>query len=78
MPRKPKTPQPKYPARPLLEQFPNSSARQLAHIFHVHPGTIQRWRNPTTTLTQWEADRHAIQLGKHPSEIWTNWFDIPC
>ncbi len=79
MPRKRRQPQPKYHARPLIEQFPaHTSARQLAHIFQVHPGTIQRWRNPHTTLNQWEADTYAIKLGKHPSEIWNNWFDIPC
>ena len=78
MTRRRKIAQPKYLAHQLLKHHPHSSARQLAHIFQVHPGTIQRWRNPTTTLTQWEADRYAIRLGKHPSEIWTNWFDIPC
>jgi hypothetical protein len=75
MPRRRIPPQPRFVAHRLLDQFPNNSARQLAQIFNVHPGTIQRWRNPRTTLTQWEADRHAIRLGKHPSEIWSDWFD---
>ena len=78
MPRKPKTPQPKYLAHQLLQHHPNTSARQLARIFNVHPGTIERWRNPKTMLNQWEADRYAIMVGKHPSEIWADWFDIPC
>jgi hypothetical protein len=77
MPRKRRQARLKYHARPLIEQFhPHTSARQLAQLFQVHPGTIQRWRNPHTTLTQWEADRYAIRLGKHPSEIWADWFDI--
>ena len=71
-------PQPKYPAHQLLQHHPNHSARQLAQIFNVDHHTIQRWRNQHTTINQWDADRHAIKLGKHPSEIWTNWFDIPC
>jgi lambda repressor-like predicted transcriptional regulator len=29
-------------------------------------------------LNQWEADRYAIKIGKHPSEIWPDWFDIDC
>ena len=78
MPRRRKHPQPKYPAHQLLQHHTTTSARQLAQLFHVHISTIQRWRNPHTTLNQWEADNYAIKLGKHPSEIWNNWFDIPC
>jgi DNA-binding transcriptional regulator YiaG len=78
MPRKPKIPQPKYHANQLLQYHPNTSARQFARLFNVHPGTIERWRNPKTMLNQWEADRYAIMIGKHPSEIWADWFDIPC
>jgi plasmid maintenance system antidote protein VapI len=68
--------QPKYPAYELIKIFPADTwASQLAETFKVSRETIRRWRNPKTTLTQWEADRYAIQIGKHPSEIWTNWFD---
>jgi len=27
-------------------------------------------------LDQWEADRYAVAIGKHPSEIWADWFNI--
>jgi transposase-like protein len=75
MPRR-RPPQPKYPAHQLIQLFPADTwASQIAQSFDVSPETIRRWRNPRTTLTQWEADRYAIKLGKHPSEIWVNWFD---
>ena len=75
MPRR-RPPQPKYPAHQLIQLFPPDMwAHQIADACNVSRATVQRWRNPTTLLTQWQADRHAIQLGKHPSEIWANWFD---
>lgn len=79
MPRRPKHPQPKYLAHLLLEQFPKGiSQRKIAKILSVNPSSVQKWGNPKTTFSQWQADRYAVKLGKHPSEIWTNWFDIPC
>ena len=77
--RRKKHPQPKYQALKLVAPYSKDiSAAQLAEIFGVHRVTAQRWRNPTTMLDQWDADRYAVQLGKHPSEIWPDWFDIPC
>ena len=72
-----KNPQPKYQPLKLVARFGKDvSASQLAVIFGVNRVTVQRWRNPRTTIDQWDADRYAIRLGKHPSEIWTDWFDI--
>ena len=70
-------PQPKYQALKLLQIFnENTSAKHVGRIIGLHHTTVQRWRNPQTMLNQWEADRYAVRLGKHPSEIWTDWFDI--
>jgi len=75
MPRR-RPPQPKYQAHQLIKLFPaNTWASQIAQSFDVSPETIRRWRNPNTTFSSWEADRYAIKLGKHPSEIWADWFD---
>jgi hypothetical protein len=54
------------------------STTQIAIKFGVNRMSISRWRNPKTMLNQWEADRYAIKIGKHPSEIWSDWFDINC
>jgi hypothetical protein len=68
--------QPRYPAHQLIKLFPaNTWAAQIAETFNVNRSTVGRWNKPETTLTQWEADRYAIKLGKHPSEIWADWFD---
>jgi len=79
MKRKPrkKTPQPRYQALQLVRLTPGLSDTKTAIIFGTHRSTVLRWRNPRTMLDQWEADRYAIHIGKHPSEIWPNWFDVP-
>lgn len=69
-------PQPKYQASKLLRLTPGLSDTKAATIFGVNRSTVLRWRNPKTMLDQWDADHYAIKLGKHPSEIWPDWFDI--
>lgn len=66
----------RYPTAPLLATFTNLTASEVAVKFGVNRTTVIRWRNPKTTLNQWDADRYAIMLGKHPGEIWPDWFDI--
>jgi hypothetical protein len=73
-----KHPQPRYPAHQLVNIFGDMSTTQIAIKFGVNRMSISRWRNPKTMLNQWEADRYAIRIGKHPSEIWADWFDIDC
>jgi len=78
MPRKrrKKTPQPKYQALQLARLTGELSITKTAVIFGIHRSTVLRWRNPRTMLDQWEADRYAVAIGKHPSEIWADWFNI--
>jgi transcriptional regulator with XRE-family HTH domain len=42
----------------------------LARRLGVHATTIRRWRNGTHQLALYEADRIAVDLGYHPSELW--------
>jgi hypothetical protein len=66
----------RYPATKLLEQFEdNAWASTIASHLKVGRGAIQTWREGNTYLDQWRADKYACLLGKHPSEIWANWFD---
>lgn len=66
----------KYPATKLLDLFePNQTAAEIGQHFKVHRKVIQNWRAGKTYLDQWSADKYAIKIGKHPSEIWHNWFD---
>ena len=74
--RRKKHPQPKYQAAKLMRLTPGLSDTKAAIVFGVHRATVLRWRNLQTMLDQWDADRYAVRLGKHPSEIWADWFDI--
>jgi len=67
----------RYPVAPLLHCIEGLSNRQVHARFDIHWTTIQRWRsNPDTLIIEWDADRYAVTLGKHPSELWTDWFEI--
>ena len=67
----------RYPVKPLLHVFGDLSNREVSRRTGIHYTTIQRWRaDPEILITEWEADRYAVKLGKHPSEFWPTWFDI--
>jgi hypothetical protein len=66
----------RYPAERLLAEFADLSAAQVAGRFGVHRSVINRWRQPGAMMNQWDADRYAVMLGKHPGEVWPEWFDI--
>ena len=65
-----------YPASELLKLFPEDTwASTIGEHLGVGRAAIQTWREGNTYLDQWRADKYACLLGKHPSEIWSNWFD---
>ena len=65
-----------YPAVALLKQFADDAwASTIAEHLGVGRAAIQTWREGNTFLDQWRADKYACAIGKHPSEIWHNWFD---
>jgi hypothetical protein len=65
-----------YPASALLEQFDEDTwASTIAEHLGVGRHAVQTWREGKTCLDQWAADRYACAIGKHPSEIWPEWFD---
>lgn len=67
----------RYPVAPLLHIFGELSSREIQERYGIHPTTVNRWRNqPTTQIIEWEADRFAVQLGRHPGELWEDWFNI--
>ena len=66
-----------FSATALLDQFEEGVvASRIGQQLGVRRGTIQRWRDHETFLDPYAADHFAIKLGKHPSQIWTDWFDI--
>ena len=66
----------RYPTAPLLAEFADLTAAQVAERFGLHRSQIVRWRRTGATLNQWDADRYAIMIGKHPGEVWHDWFKV--
>jgi hypothetical protein len=64
--------------RPLLNLFPGEGFDGIiASLCGVARTTVVRWRrNPNALIWEYDADRYAIAMGMHPSEIWLDWFDI--
>ena len=67
----------RYPVAPLLHAIADLSSRQVEKQFGIHNTTVNRWRiKPDTLIVEWDADKYAIKMGKHPSELWDDWFDL--
>jgi hypothetical protein len=67
----------RYPVAPLVNVVAGLTIREAETRFGVHHTTIQRWRSkPDTLIIEWEADKYAVKVGMHPSELWDDWFNI--
>ena len=62
----------RFDAAPLLTR---TNAHQIARQTGMTARTIQRYK--TDGLTHNQADRIAVALGRHPSELWTDWLTCP-
>jgi len=69
---------PRFSTANLIDTAGPGDNAQLATRLGVTRSTISRWRNPRTTISIWQADTFAVKIGKHPSEIWSDWFDLSC
>jgi plasmid maintenance system antidote protein VapI len=66
-----------FPAKELVKKFdPNTSVMMIAQALDMKRSTIYKWYQNDTMITQWAADRYAVKLGMHPSEVWTDWFAL--
>jgi hypothetical protein len=52
-------------------------ANTIAERLGTTRSTIQRWRDVDVRFDVYGADKWAVRLGKHPSQIWPEWFDLP-
>jgi lambda repressor-like predicted transcriptional regulator len=67
-----------FPASALLKEFEQDTwASIIAEALGTRRSTVQRWRTSNTMLSPWQADEYAVRLGKHPSQIWPEWFPNP-
>ena len=66
-----------FPARELAKKFdPETSVIAIAQALNTKRSTVYKWFQNDTMLTQCAADRYAVKLGMHPSEVWTDWFAL--
>ena len=66
-----------YPAIELLKFFPKDAwAADIAEALNSNRATVQRWRAGGIMLDERRADRYACAIGRHPFEVWPQWFDV--
>lgn len=58
---------------PLVREYGNGSA--LARALGRDVAQVNKWVQHGVPL--YSADRIAIALGRHPFEIWPEWFSLP-
>ena len=63
------------PVGPLL-RVTGGNQSDLARRIGVDLRVVHRWRK-TGRLLMFDADRAAAVLGYHPSELWSEWWDVP-
>jgi hypothetical protein len=63
----------RWPLQPLFDATDTTEYLQLAVLTGFPARTIHRWAH--AGLRDIQADRAAVALGKHPSNIWPNWFE---
>lgn len=63
------------PFAPLQAAIPHDDFKDLAARLNVGRETLYRWKANGVPIDA--ADTIACNAGKHPSEIWTDWYDIP-
>lgn len=64
-------------AKDLIRFFgPNYEISLMAENLDTCRYTLYKWIQNDVQISEWAADKYAIKLGLHPSEIWTDWFDV--
>jgi lambda repressor-like predicted transcriptional regulator len=64
---------PRLTLEPLVCEFGNISA--LARVLDRDVAQVGKWVHDGVPL--YSADRIAVALGRHPVEIWPEWFSLP-
>ena len=65
-----------FPAYRLVKAFsPETEVRQIADILGTSRHTVYKWLHNRLEISEWAADKYAVKLGMHPSEVWPDWFD---
>lgn len=64
-----------FPLQALEEALGSPPTGAVAVLLGLHPNQVRRWRD--TGLTDDQADRLAVHVGLHASEVWEQWWDVP-
>lgn len=67
-----------FDARRLLTLFdPETPDGIVAEALGVSRRAVNRWRNDRDyRLHAYAADRYAIRVGVHPSQVWPEWWQV--
>jgi plasmid maintenance system antidote protein VapI len=66
-----------FPAKELVKKFgTNTSIVTMAEALDTERSTVYKWCQNDIMISQWAADRYAVKLGLHPSEVWLDWFAL--
>ena len=63
-----------YPAGALLELQGSMTDAEFAAALGVERQTVHRWKSGRRQVAVAHADRLAVALGRHPGEIWPEWW----
>jgi Mg2+/Co2+ transporter CorC len=64
-------------AKDLLTFFdPETEVTVMAEMLETCRYTLYKWMQNDVMLSEWAADRYAIKIGVHPSEVWSDWFEV--
>ena len=66
-----------FPAANICDAFnKGTQISVMASALDTDRGTVYQWIQSNTQISEWAADRYAVKLGLHPSEIWDDWFAL--
>jgi hypothetical protein len=66
-----------FSAKELIKRFSDETSDVvIASALNTDRRTIRYWRSLDVQINQWSADRYAVKLGMHPSEVWADWFAL--
>jgi predicted XRE-type DNA-binding protein len=54
----------------------SASQEEIAPVLGVQRSTLSLWKIRDQRFTIWQADKYACRLGVHPSEIWSDYWNV--
>ena len=66
-----------FPAVNICSAFNNGThISVMASALETDRRTVYHWINSDIQISEWAADRYAVKLGMHPSQLWDDWFAL--